>query len=436
MGRQFKFFTWISVCVVAIAFALDASAASVNGVFNVVKGDVKVKSGASGQVTPAKVGSKVFPKDTIITGKDSRAKIVMIDKNVINVSPETELVFQQYEYSPEDNKKNVLLNVLSGKVRSKVEQKYDGKTSKFQVKTPGAVAGVRGTDFMASFDKKGNSSNIVTFEGKVEFGKPGPGGSIENPVAVGPGQMASAAMGQAPSAPQPVPPSQLASMDKESNADTAVGAGGGSDSRAPADDKKEGSPSERGDGKQNSEDKSENGEGQDKKDGSASNEKKEGSPSERGDSKQNSEDKGDNGEGHDKKGGNSAEHRQDGEPSPDTNSPSGDSTVAPSPSGSEPPESSSSLEPAPTPTSQETIREPSALPEPSGDFTPVASSDQVAPPPPPPPPLISGTTDPVLLPPLPPEPPPLPPLPPPLPDISTIIQNGTTKVIINVTNGP
>ena len=137
----------------------------------------------------------------------------MMDNNEINVSPESNVEIQNYESKPEENKKDVLLNVLYGKVRAKVEQKYDGKTSKFQVKTPSAVAGVRGTDFMTSYSPETKNSSVVTFHGAVEFGTPGPGGSIKNAVSVTPGKMASSAGGAAPSAPAAVPKDQLAKMD-------------------------------------------------------------------------------------------------------------------------------------------------------------------------------------------------------------------------------
>jgi len=130
-----------------------ANAQNVDGVLKVVKGDVQIKSAKTGQTVKARIGEKVFPKDIIITGKDARAKIVMVDNNEINVSPESQIEIQHYEFDPNAGKKEVLLNVIYGKVRAKVEQKYDGKTSKFQVKTPSAVAGVRGTDFMTSYTR-------------------------------------------------------------------------------------------------------------------------------------------------------------------------------------------------------------------------------------------------------------------------------------------
>ena len=221
------FIKWMMFLV--FSMALPAYAEGVHGILRVVKGDVKIKSAKAGAEVRARIGEKVFPKDVIVTGKDARAKIVMVDNNEINVSPESQIEIQNYEYDPAAGKKEVLLNVIYGKVRSKVEQKYDGKTSKFQIKTPSAVAGVRGTDFLTSYTPSNNQSQIVTFQGKVEFGLPGPNGSIMNPVFVTPGTQASALGSAAPTPPTPVSKSELAKMDNESRGqDRSPSSGGGS----------------------------------------------------------------------------------------------------------------------------------------------------------------------------------------------------------------
>ncbi|MBX7231264.1 MAG: FecR domain-containing protein [Bdellovibrionales bacterium] len=202
-----------------LVFSCKSFAAETHGVLQVVKGDVKVKSAKDGQTIRAKVGSKVYPKDAIVTGKDSRAKVVMVDNNVLNISPETQIVIQNYVYAPDQGKKDVLLNVIYGKIRSKVEQKYDGKTTKFQVKTPTAVAGVRGTDFLASFSVSDRMSQVVTFHGEVAVGQPGPGGTILNSVSVTPGQFTQTNGMSPPQSPRPMPPQQLANLDRESQAE-------------------------------------------------------------------------------------------------------------------------------------------------------------------------------------------------------------------------
>ena len=221
--------------------SIDAFAnPQVHGIMRVVKGDVQVKSGKNDAISRARIGGKVFPKDTIITGKDSRVKIVMIDNNEINISPDSQIQIENYEYKSDGEKKNVMLNVIYGKVRNKVEQKYDGEASTFQVKTPSAVAGVRGTDFLTGFSRATRKTEVVTFEGKVMFGMVGPRGNMVNPVPVSAGMMTSQAAGQPPTPPIQVPQTELAKMDNSSNADTAVAGGDQSPKeRAPAAEEKQ-----------------------------------------------------------------------------------------------------------------------------------------------------------------------------------------------------
>lgn len=208
------------LCLLSLALTTQGSfAAGAHGVFRVVKGKVSVKSARTGQKNRARLGSKVLPGDVIETEKNSRAKIVMVDNNEINISPESQIKIEKYEFDPSQGKKDVLLNVIYGKVRSKVEQKYDGRTSKFQVKTKSAVAGVRGTDFITGFSPATDTSQVVTFEGRVEFGLPGPNGEILSPVQVVPGQMSEIVSGGI-KPPKAIPKLNLQKMDNESNAET------------------------------------------------------------------------------------------------------------------------------------------------------------------------------------------------------------------------
>lgn len=197
--------------------------AEVYGTMMVVKGDIKVNSTKSGKMETAKVGFKVYAGDAIQSGADSRAKIIMSDKNVINVSPDSKVTIAKYENNPAKDSRNVELKVDYGKVRASVEQQYDGEKNKFNVRTPTAVAGVRGTDFVAGFNPTTRQTTVVTFTGVVAVGSPGANGSITNPVYVRPGQSTSVNEGQKAETPKVIPSEQLNMDQKESSADTAQG---------------------------------------------------------------------------------------------------------------------------------------------------------------------------------------------------------------------
>lgn len=213
-----------------IVLVAPQSAWSACGEILVSKGDVKVESASNGsgggKVTAAAAGTKVCQGDTVIAGAQSRAKVKMEDGNELNISPDSRIKLETYEYKPADNKKKVMLNVLYGKVRAATREEgmyndkaKDGQANTFQVKTKSAVAGVRGTDFLTGFNRQTEKTEVVTFRGKVDVGSPGPGGSIMNPVSVGAGQKTEALPGAPPAPPKAVPAAEMDKMNKESKAE-------------------------------------------------------------------------------------------------------------------------------------------------------------------------------------------------------------------------
>ncbi len=187
------------------------------GRFSVVKGDVTYKEKDKADYTKARINKKICQGDSVKTGSDSRAKIVMADKNEINLSPETEMKLEVYANNPEKGEKKVLLNVLYGKMRSNVKEKYkDNEENHYRVKTKSAVAGVRGTDFLTSFDRASGKSQVVTFTGEVAVGEM-KGGQLVVQVLVRPGHATSNRIGQRASRPRPVAQSEMARMNRETN---------------------------------------------------------------------------------------------------------------------------------------------------------------------------------------------------------------------------
>jgi hypothetical protein len=175
----------------------------------------------------------------------------MEDGNELNISPNSKIVIETYQYDTASNKKKVMLNVLRGKVRAttREENMYndkakDGQANTFQIRTKSAVAGVRGTDFLTSFDAKANKMEVVTFRGKVEVGQLGAGGSITKSVFVAVGQKTEVVGGQAPSLPKAMPAGELMKQNTETRNESP-----GSAANAPAPGPAAGNDSKNSDGK-------------------------------------------------------------------------------------------------------------------------------------------------------------------------------------------
>jgi hypothetical protein len=224
------------ICLMFFSFS-SSFANQMSGTFMVVKGEVKVLRAS--ETLKAKVTMSVYPGDTILSAKDSRAKIVMQDKNIIHISPNTEIKIETYVNNGQQ--KNVELNLKEGKVRNNVEQTYDGQKNKFIIKTPTAVAGVRGTQFITSFDKKTNETKIVTLHGKVELTNlPSKPGIPQTTVVISKDETASTSSEQPPKPPQPVSPDQMKNIDQDSTV-------GGKDSSAKNNDPAKSNEPKKGD---------------------------------------------------------------------------------------------------------------------------------------------------------------------------------------------
>ena len=121
---------------------------------------------------PLSVGDEIREHDRISTESSGRVQVAFNSGNTLNITPDTEVeVSEASDSIPNQDKKRMVLDLIRGRVRNKVNQKYNGETSYYRVRTKAAVAGVRGTDFTISVyeDKNDLVSKIETLEGKVEL---------------------------------------------------------------------------------------------------------------------------------------------------------------------------------------------------------------------------------------------------------------------------
>ncbi len=155
------------------------------GVIHTVMGKAWLKLPSGDKMKIIK-GTRVHEKDQIRTLLRGHVKIVFDDGNIANIKPNSEIIVQEYSMGKD---KRALLNLIKGRVRSKVRQKYEGNdTSYFRVKTKSAVAGVRGTDFVVEYTNKDRwITKVSTLEGEVKFG----GNEYEDRVGIKAGQQAS-----------------------------------------------------------------------------------------------------------------------------------------------------------------------------------------------------------------------------------------------------
>jgi hypothetical protein len=243
---------------IAVACALwlgqgDARAASQTpaGVVKLIKGDViildanaKLVADTTGKLArKLEMGSPFYVGETVETKADGRVKLEFVEggadgKNQVTLGTGTSLLVEKAATDPLRDK-GTTLSLARGEVRSMVNKKYSGKGSDvYEVKTPNAVAGVRGTIFLARFNPQTQRSDIATERGAVAVRSAG----VAREVVVQPGMFTSSAPGVAPTAPAPISSNVEISgaVKSMSSSSGDSGAGGGDDGKSASGDKGDG----------------------------------------------------------------------------------------------------------------------------------------------------------------------------------------------------
>jgi len=131
-------------------------------------------AGLTGDRQPIEKGDLIQVNDRIVTEADGRVRLRFPELSEIFISPGSNVLIEEamLEKRAGPSKRTIMLDLHRGKVRSRVQGRYDDGESKFQVKTKAAVAGVRGTDFVISFEpgKKDWKTEVRTLTGNVCLG--------------------------------------------------------------------------------------------------------------------------------------------------------------------------------------------------------------------------------------------------------------------------
>lgn len=191
-----KFIVILLIGILNVAFSLPISPfsncvaaediAQMKATVVKVAGDVRVKSRASLIWHNAKVNEVLNAGDRIETRKDGSIEIKLDNNNVISLKPNTKITLAKLTHNLKTKDYENLLEATKGKIRAKVE-KIKGN-SKFEIKTPTAIAAVRGTTvyldilphLTTAFFEGGNGTLTNTFSNETENVGDGNSSSADN----------------------------------------------------------------------------------------------------------------------------------------------------------------------------------------------------------------------------------------------------------------
>jgi len=99
-------------------------------------------------------GDPVFVKDTILTGADSSAEIVLVDLSRMKLAADTSVEITGYEVNPSEKIRRGLISLTFGKARFAVQDLQEFDDRPFCVQTGTAVVISRDTEFIVTHDRE------------------------------------------------------------------------------------------------------------------------------------------------------------------------------------------------------------------------------------------------------------------------------------------
>jgi len=155
-------------CVFLGAMLLFATAAAADDVGTVASTRGAADIGRDGAWTPAAVGMAVQLGDQLRTGADGQLRVVFRDDSVIDLSPSSSLVVDEQVFQPDASRFSSVVRLLQGKARALVSGYYKTPGAAYEVETPTAVAGVRGTTFLVVYNPDLDTTEVIGIHGQVE----------------------------------------------------------------------------------------------------------------------------------------------------------------------------------------------------------------------------------------------------------------------------
>jgi hypothetical protein len=136
--------------VAALAMAGSAAANDI-GQVKVSKGSVQIER--SGARVPAAVGAALRTSDVIVTGADGSAGITFTDNSLVSVGPNSVFAIDKYAFDSTTHAGHFEGNLRQGRLAAVSGKMVKQSPESMKIRTPSAVMGVRGTEFVVQVDE-------------------------------------------------------------------------------------------------------------------------------------------------------------------------------------------------------------------------------------------------------------------------------------------
>ena len=139
------------IVAAVVAMSLPAFAADV-GLVKVSKGSVQIER--NGAKIAAPVGASVMASDVIMTGADGSAGITFTDNSLVSVGPNSVFAIDKYNFDSTTHAGEFEGSLRKGRLAAISGKMVKQSPESMKIRTPSAIMGVRGTEFVVQVDEK------------------------------------------------------------------------------------------------------------------------------------------------------------------------------------------------------------------------------------------------------------------------------------------
>ena len=136
--------------VALAALALSATGAPAQtddvGMVKVVKGDAHIERG--GQKIPAAAGTRVRQGDVLVTGANGSIGVAFLDNSLLSTGPNTSLSVDRFAFDKTTHAGTFETSLRQGTLAAVTGKIAQQSPDAMKVRTPAAVLGARGTEFI------------------------------------------------------------------------------------------------------------------------------------------------------------------------------------------------------------------------------------------------------------------------------------------------
>jgi hypothetical protein len=139
-------FLGLAAAIAITCAAFSAQAEDAIGQVKTKMGEVKVLR--HGATLPLAIGDHVFQSDTVSTAKGASVGITFVDNSMMSLGPSSQLALDQFRFDTTTHAGVFNTSLTKGTLAVKSGQIVQQTPEAMHIKTPAALLGVRGTEFV------------------------------------------------------------------------------------------------------------------------------------------------------------------------------------------------------------------------------------------------------------------------------------------------